>query len=243
VGGELLALYHKPQAVADGASSTSTICIDLRATDLDDALTYIKAACNSIAQKVADDKAPPRKKPDDGNGGWVRPEEVGLFKHVDPEEVRREAQHQAEFAAEMEPSRQLHEEGHLARDAVEKAVLLEQLEQPAAKKAPTGNCTHGRLKSKCKDCAKLHCTHGRRKSSCRDCGTGYCTHGRRKSSCRDCGTGYCTHGRSKSRCKDCGTGYCQHGRQKSKCKDCGTGHCQHGRQKQQCKDCGRQTGN
>jgi hypothetical protein len=33
VGGELVALYHKPQAVADGASSTSTICIDLRATD------------------------------------------------------------------------------------------------------------------------------------------------------------------------------------------------------------------
>ena len=135
VGGELVALYHKPQAVADGASSTSTICIDLRATDLDDALTYIKAACISIAQKVDAGEAPPRKESDDGNGGWVRPEEVGLFKHVDPEEVRREAQHQAEFAAEMEPSRQLHEEGHLARDAVEKAVLLEQLEQPAAEKA------------------------------------------------------------------------------------------------------------
>jgi hypothetical protein len=50
VGGELLALYHKPQAVADGASSASTICIDLRATDLDDAMSYIKEACISIAQ-------------------------------------------------------------------------------------------------------------------------------------------------------------------------------------------------
>jgi hypothetical protein len=32
VGSELVALFHKPQAVANGASSTSTICIDLRAT-------------------------------------------------------------------------------------------------------------------------------------------------------------------------------------------------------------------
>ena len=135
VAGELLALYHKPQAVADGDSSTSTICIDLRATDLDDALTYIKAACNSIAQKVADGEAPPRKESDDGNGGWVRPKEVGLFKHVDPEEVRREAEREAAFEARMEPSRELHEEGLLVRDAVEKAVLLEQLEQPAAEKA------------------------------------------------------------------------------------------------------------
>ena len=79
VGGELVALYHKPQAVADGASSTSTICIDLRATDLDDAMTYIKAACISIAQKVDAGEAPPRKKPDDGDDGWLRPKEVGLF--------------------------------------------------------------------------------------------------------------------------------------------------------------------
>jgi hypothetical protein len=37
VGGELVAIFHKPQAVANGASlrlwSTSTICIDLQATD------------------------------------------------------------------------------------------------------------------------------------------------------------------------------------------------------------------
>jgi hypothetical protein len=30
---------------------------------------YIKQACNLIAQKVADDKAPLRKEPDDGDGG------------------------------------------------------------------------------------------------------------------------------------------------------------------------------
>jgi hypothetical protein len=75
VGGELVTLFHKPQAVANGASSTFTICIDLRATDLNDAMAYIKQACNSIAQKVADDKAPPRKAPDDGSGGWLRPED------------------------------------------------------------------------------------------------------------------------------------------------------------------------
>jgi hypothetical protein len=132
VGDELVALYHKPQAVADGASSTSTICIDLRATDLDDAMAYIKEACISIAQKVDDGEAPPRKKPDDGNGSWLRPKEAGLFKHVDPVYG---AQHQAKFAAEMSAGRQLHKEGLLAKDAVEAAGLLEQLEQPAAEKA------------------------------------------------------------------------------------------------------------
>jgi hypothetical protein len=54
-------------------------------------MSYIKEACISIAQKVADDEAPPRKKPDDGDGGWLRPKEVGLFKHMDPEQVMREA--------------------------------------------------------------------------------------------------------------------------------------------------------
>jgi hypothetical protein len=52
----------------------------LRATDLDDAMTYIKAACISIAQKVGAGEAPPRKKPDDGDDGWLRPKEVGMFK-------------------------------------------------------------------------------------------------------------------------------------------------------------------
>jgi hypothetical protein len=88
VGGELVALYHKPQAVADGASSTSTICIDLRATDLDDAMQYIKAACISIAQKVDDGEAPPRKAPDDVDGGWLRPKEVGLFKEAPVSDTR-----------------------------------------------------------------------------------------------------------------------------------------------------------
>jgi hypothetical protein len=90
-------------------------------------MSYIKAACISIAQqKVADGEAPPRKKPDDGDGGWLRPKEVGMFKK-DPEQVRREAQHQAAFEAKMETDRQLHEQGHLAKDALAVAGLLEQL--------------------------------------------------------------------------------------------------------------------
>jgi hypothetical protein len=52
-------------------------------------------------------EAPPRKEPDDGDGGWLRPKEMGLFKHVDPVYG---AQHQAKFAAEMAPIRQLHKE-------------------------------------------------------------------------------------------------------------------------------------
>ena len=41
--------------------------------------------------KVADGEAPPRKKPDDGDGGWLRPKEVGLFKK-DPERQSKEAE-------------------------------------------------------------------------------------------------------------------------------------------------------
>jgi hypothetical protein len=94
-------------------------------------MPYIKEACISIAQKVADGEAPPRKKPDDGDGGWLRPKEVGLFKHVDPEQVMREAQHQAKFDAAMSAGRQLHEEELLAKDALAVAGLTDQLEQPA----------------------------------------------------------------------------------------------------------------
>jgi hypothetical protein len=91
-------------------------------------MAYIKQACNLIAQKVADDNAPPRKASDDGDGGWLRPKEVGLYKK-DPEQVRREAQHEAAFEAAMGPGRQLHEEGFVAKDAVAAAVLIGELGQ------------------------------------------------------------------------------------------------------------------
>jgi hypothetical protein len=183
-------------------------------------MTYIKAACNTIAQKVDAREAPPRKESDDGNGDWLRPKEVGLFAGA-PESDTVSGHH---FQGKLE--------------LIDELAYIKQLEQPAAKKAPTGNCDHGHRESKCKDCGTGYCTHGRRKDSCKDCGTGYCTHGRQKGKCKDCGTGYCQHGRQKSKCKDCGTGHCTHGRRKSQCKDCGTGYCTHGRRKDRCKDCG-----
>jgi hypothetical protein len=225
----------------------------LRATDLDDALSYIKAACISIAQKVADGEAPPRKEPDDGDGGWLRPKEVGMFKK-DPEQVRREAEEEAAFEAKMSAGRQLHEEGHLAKDALAAvAGLLEQLEQPAAEKAKEAEgftykykgCTReytdgsgsgSGTKYNCGFCSS-ECREAAKKAPRVRAPPTQCEHGRRKSRCKDCDTGYCQHGRQKRQCKDCGTGYCHHGHQKHQCKDCGTGYCQHGRQKHRCKEC------
>jgi hypothetical protein len=211
VGGELLALYHKPQAVADGTSSTSTICIDLRATDLDDALSYIKAACTSIAQKVAaDGEAPPRKEPDDGDGGWVPPKEVGLFKGA-PLSDTVSGHH---FQGKLE--------------LIEELALQEQLEQqPAAEKAKEAEAFT------CRGCTGKY-TDGSGSGSGTKYNYGFCS-----SECREAAKKaprapptQCEHGRQKSRCKDCDTGYyCEHRRRKGVCKDCGTGHCQHGRQK------------
>jgi hypothetical protein len=60
--------------------------------------------CNSIAQKVADGEAPPRKEPADGDGGWLRLREVGIFKGT--EQMEREAQHQAARSRGAEGCRQ-----------------------------------------------------------------------------------------------------------------------------------------
>jgi hypothetical protein len=264
VGGELVALFHKPQAVANTALSTSTICIDLRATDLNDAMAYIKQACNSIAQKVADDKAPPRKEPDDGDVGWLRLKEVGLFK-----DNTWNAGGEAAFEAAMGTGRQALEKERVAQGAVEKACSWSmQLEHPAAEKEREAaekakdaqtfmckTCTRkytdgsgsgsgtkyncGFCSSECRAAKKApqKCEHGRSKSKCKDCGTGYCEHGRQKDQCKECGTGRCEHGRKKTTCKDYATGYCEHERQKDQCKDCGTGYCEHGRQRGKCKEC------
>jgi hypothetical protein len=95
-------------------------------------------------QKVDAGEAPPRKKPDDGDGGWLRPKEVGMFKHVDPVYG---AQHQAKFAADMSAGRLEHEEGLLVRDAVEKAGLLEQLEKRCSGRG--GKCGNGMDHAQC----------------------------------------------------------------------------------------------
>jgi hypothetical protein len=117
----------------------------------------------------------------------------------------REAQHQAEFEAEMEADRQLLEERHLAKDAVEHELLMEQLELPAAEKPEPRRRGKGKKNAEKRTAAYIRrkCDHGRRKDRCKDCGTGYCKHNRRHDSCRDCGTGYCKHGHQKAKCKDC----------------------------------------
>jgi hypothetical protein len=129
-------------------------------------MAYIKQACNSIAQKVADDKAPPRKEPDDGDGGWLRPREVGLFKS--------EASKGTEAA---------HFQSKLV--LIEELALIEVLAPPSKPKRKPSRykskpCQHGRRKAQCKDCSpKSFCQHGRRKAQCKDGGTGHCQHGRR----------------------------------------------------------------
>ena len=104
-------------------------------------------------------------------------------------------------------------------------------------------CSHGKQKSKCKECGGSSiCDHGRQKSHCKECGgSGICSHGRQKSRCKECGgSAICSHGRQKSRCKECGgSAFCIHGREKSHCKECGgSSICEHGRQKSHCKECG-----
>jgi hypothetical protein len=66
-----------------------------------------------------------------------------FLEQKDPEQVRREAERKAAFEARMSAGRQLHEEGHLANDALALAGLLEQLEQPAAEKAKAAKEAEG----------------------------------------------------------------------------------------------------
>jgi hypothetical protein len=127
------------------------------------------------------------------------------------------------------------------RDAVEKAVLLEQLEQPAAEKAKEAE-------EKAKEAKESTCrgytgkyTDARGSGGGTKYNWGYCS-----SECREAPRAppkRCDHGRQWNQCKDCGTGYCKHGRQKGQCKDCGTGHCQHGRVNGRCMDCKYAIGN
>jgi hypothetical protein len=153
-----------------------------------------------------------------------------FLEQKDPEEVRREAQHQVKFEATMASGRELlHEAEKVAGDAVEHKLLMELLEQPAAEKAKEAEDLT------CRVCYEKYTdargsgggtkkNHGLCSKTCR-AAKGKYDHGRRKGQCKDCGTGYCKHGRQKGQCKDCGTGHCQHGRRKHQCEDCGTGHC------------------
>jgi hypothetical protein len=123
-------------------------------------MAYIKKQCNSIAEKVADGQEPERKAPDDGDGGWLRPKEVGVFKHVDPSDTVS---------------------GHHFQSKLE---LIEELANSTPRKSNT--CEHGRRKYVCKDCGTGYCQHGHQKHRCKDCGTGHCEHGRQRGRCKGC---------------------------------------------------------
>jgi hypothetical protein len=163
----------------------------------------------------------------------------------DPEQVKREAEKEAAFEARMEPGRRLHEEEHLANDALALAGLLEQLEQAqprrrrrrlktgraGIKHATVSTQTHATAEPKARGTTVFAAVSAGKPRKRHQMG-----HHRRSAST---GAGA---GRASARTATRATGYCQHGRQKGKCKDCGTGHgpaghchchCQHGRQKHQ----------
>jgi hypothetical protein len=154
----------------------------------------------------------------------------GFANQKDPEQVRREAQEEARFKADMAPSRELHEEEKVAGDAVEHKLLMELLVQPVAEKLEP---TQEQLT--CRGChskyTDAHDSGGGCKKNQGFCSKtcraakekGTCKHGRRKRACKDCGTGRYKHGRQRGNCKECGTGRrCKHGRQRGHCKECGT---------------------
>jgi hypothetical protein len=162
---ELVRLQHFTSPAPEPPIS---LVVDVCGESLEDVATYMEDAFESDAFAASE---PPKLKE---LRSFPQRKAFAFLEKKDPEQARREAEKAAAFEAKMSTGRRLHEEGHLARDAVEAAVLLEQLAQPATKKAPPTQCEHGRRKSRCKDCGTGNCEHGRRKNMCKDCGTGYC---------------------------------------------------------------------
>jgi hypothetical protein len=80
---------------------------------------------NKKQRKEAAAKKQREKKPTTPTTTSSSTKEVGLFKKKDPEQVKREEQHQAAFKATMEASRELHEKGKVAEDAVVAELLME----------------------------------------------------------------------------------------------------------------------
>lgn len=107
---------------------------------------------------------------------------------------------------------------------------------------PHKKCTHGKLKSRCKDCGGSQiCKHNKRKSECVECkGGSICEHKRLKYNCKLCGGGrICEHDKRKDECKNCnGTQICKHSNIKSQCKECGgTRICVHSKRRSECIEC------
>jgi hypothetical protein len=122
------------------------------------------------------------------NGGWVQgsklnplesltpplTKRLGFAKQKDTELVRREAQHQAEFAAKMAPIRKLHEAEKVAGDAVEHTLLMESLGKPTPRKESEPRKAKEAEVFKCRPAKRVRkqCEHGRSPFRCKDCGTG-----------------------------------------------------------------------
>jgi hypothetical protein len=220
--GNAFELHRLQHHTSPATKPSVSLVVDVCGTSLVDATTYTEDAFESKPFADADppsldkDLTPPLTK------------RFGFANQKDPEQERREAEEEAAFEAKMSAGRQLHEEGHLAKDALAVAGLLEQLEQPAAEKAKEAEVFT------CKSCPREY-TDATDSGGTSKRNYGYCS-----SKCRAAPPkGMCEHGRRKRKrqCKDCGTGRCKHGRDRYKCKDCGTGKCQHKLWKNRCKDC------
>ena len=117
--GDTFALHRLQHFTSPAKKPSVSLVVDVCATGLADATTYTKDAFESVAFAAAaapvldESLTPPLTKA------------CPFLEQKDPEQVRREAQHQAEFEATMEASRQLLEERHLAKDAVGHELLME----------------------------------------------------------------------------------------------------------------------
>ena len=123
---------HRLQHFTSPAPEPSvSLVVDVCGTSLVDATTYMEDAFESVAFAAA--PAPER------NELLTPPltKRFGFANQKDPEQVRREAQEEARFKADMAPSRELHEEEKVAGDAVEHKLLMELLVQPVGEKGPT----------------------------------------------------------------------------------------------------------
>jgi hypothetical protein len=95
---ELVRLQHFTSPAAEPPVS---LVVGVCGAGLADAATYMEGAFESVAlaaskpPKLNDELTPPQRRA------------YAFLEQKDPEQVTREAQHQAEFAAEMAPSRQL----------------------------------------------------------------------------------------------------------------------------------------
>lgn len=91
------------------------------------------------------------KAADSGNVRWVRGWNAGLFEKVDHKQAEKQKEERkkekeerkkeketkrANFKKTVVPRRQLHEEGHVAKDVVVAAALMEELGQPGEEDAP-----------------------------------------------------------------------------------------------------------